>query len=121
MYEQVETEASKASEHLVGSSGFAALLGQVAENAAALTKIGNDAMDLVWRNLRLASRRDLVRVSRQLGRTEDKLERVLQELEDVRDEMSRSASPRAAARRNSGSSRSSRGNGAARREQKTST
>jgi hypothetical protein len=87
LYEQTETEAAKASERLVGSGGFAAVLGMMAENAAALTKLGNDAMDLALRNLRVAGRRDVVRLSRQLARTEDKLERVLQELEEVRDEL----------------------------------
>ena len=87
LYEQAESDAGKASERLVGSHGFAALLGQLAENAAALTKLSNDTMDLVIRNLRLAGRRDVVRLARQLGRTEDKLERVLQELEEVRDQL----------------------------------
>lgn len=87
LYEQAETQAAKASERLVGSRGFASLLGQMAENAAALTKLGNDAMDLMIRNLRMAGRRDVVRLARQLGRTEDKLERVLQELEELRDQV----------------------------------
>src|SRR5947209_1477670 len=89
LYEQAETEAAKASERLVGSGGFASLLGQMAENAAALTRLGSDAMDLVLRNLRLAGRRDVVRLGRQLARTEDKLELVLQELEQVRDQLER--------------------------------
>jgi hypothetical protein len=59
----------------------------MAENAAALTKLGNDAMDLALRNLRLAGRRDVVRLGRQLARTEDKLERVLQEVEMLRDQL----------------------------------
>jgi ABC-type transporter Mla subunit MlaD len=87
LYEQAESDAAKASERLVGSHGFASLLGQFAENAAALTKLGNDALDLVIRNLRVAGRRDVVRLARQLGRTEDKLERVLQELEEIRDRL----------------------------------
>jgi ABC-type transporter Mla subunit MlaD len=87
LYEQTESETAKATERLVGSYGFAALLGQLAENTAALTKLGSDAMDLVIRNLRVAGRRDVVRLARQLGRTEDKLERVLQELEAVRDQL----------------------------------
>jgi hypothetical protein len=87
LYEEAEAQAAKASERMVGSQGFASLLGQVAENVAALTKLGNDAMDLVIRNLRVAGRRDIVRLARQLGRTEDKLERVLQELEDLRDQV----------------------------------
>lgn len=90
LYEQLETQAAQASEHLVGTRGFAGLLGQMAENAAAMTKLGNDAMDLVLRNLRLAGRRDIVRLGRQLARTEDKLERVLQEVESLRDQLERS-------------------------------
>jgi hypothetical protein len=94
LYEQVESETAKATESLVASRGFAAMLGQLAENTAALTKLGNDAMDLVLRNLRLAGRRDVVRLSRQLARTEDKLERVLQELEELRDQLGRRNSNR---------------------------
>src|SRR6185437_12372568 len=87
LYEQAESEAAKSSERLVGSQGLVSLLGQLAENAAALTKLSNDAMDLFIRNLRVAGRRDVIRLARQLGRTEDKLERVLQELEEVRDQL----------------------------------
>lgn len=87
LYEQAEAEAARATERLVGSGGFASLLGQLAENAAALTKLSNDAFDLVLRNLRLAGRRDVIRLSRQLARTEDKLERLLQEIEAVQDRL----------------------------------
>jgi hypothetical protein len=89
LYEQTESEAAKATERLVGSGGFASLLGQLAENTAALTKLSGDALDLALRNLRLAGRRDVIRLSRQLARTEDKLERVLQEVEAVRDRLER--------------------------------
>jgi hypothetical protein len=89
LYEQTESEAAKATERLVGSGGFASLLGQLAENGAALTKLSGDAFDLAVRNLRLAGRRDIIRLSRQLARTEDKLERVLQEIEAVRDRLDR--------------------------------
>jgi hypothetical protein len=89
LYEQSESEAAKATERLVGSGGFASLLGQLAENGAALTKLSGDALDLALRNLRLAGRRDIIRLSRQLARTEDKLERVLQEVEAVRDRLER--------------------------------
>ena len=91
LYEQTESEAAKASERLVGSGGFASLLGQLAENTAALTKLSGDGLDLMLRNLRLAGRRDIIRLSRQLARTEDKLERVLQEVEAVRDRLDREA------------------------------
>ncbi|HWF51414.1 MAG TPA: hypothetical protein VG294_12315 [Solirubrobacteraceae bacterium] len=89
LYEDLEAQGAKASEELVGSSGFAAVLARAAENAAALTKLSGDAMDIVLRNLRLAGRRDVVSLSRQLARTEDKLERVLQEVEELRDELGR--------------------------------
>ncbi|MDQ6806593.1 MAG: hypothetical protein M3065_16875 [Actinomycetota bacterium] len=89
LYEQAETQAARASEELVGSRGFGGLLGQLAENAAAVTKLSSDAMDLVLRNLRVAGRRDVVRLARQLARTEDKLERVLQEVEQLREELAR--------------------------------
>src|ERR1700733_500152 len=87
LYEQAESEAAKASERLVGSGGFASVVGQFAETAAALTKLSGDALDLALRNLRLAGRRDIIRLSRQLARTDDKLERVLQEIEAVRDRL----------------------------------
>ena len=127
LYEQAETQAAEAGERLVGSSGFAALLGQMAENAAALTKLGNDAMDLMLRNLRIAGRRDVVRLARQLGRTEDKLERVLQELEELREQVDEQ--PSAARRPGAGSpSRRRSGDGvgdgaysARREEQSTET
>jgi hypothetical protein len=57
----------------------------VTENVLALTKMGNVAAELVVRNLRLAGRRDITGLARQLARTEDKLELVLQEVERLRD------------------------------------
>jgi hypothetical protein len=86
IYEELEAQTAQAMERLVGTRGFGGLLGQLAENAAALTRLGSDGMDLVLHNLRVAGRRDVVRLSRQLGRTEDKLERVLQEIEELRAE-----------------------------------
>jgi hypothetical protein len=76
LYERSEADRAQAIELLVGSGGFGTALGQLAQNAAALTKLGSDAMDLVLRNLRVAGRLDIVRRSRQLARTEDRLERV---------------------------------------------
>lgn len=105
LYEQLETQAAQASEHLVGTRGFAGLLGQLGENAAAMTRLGYDAMDLTLRNLRLAGRRDVVRLSRQLARTEDKLERVLQEVETLRDELAASKADAAAQGSNGTSAR----------------
>lgn len=87
LYEDLEAQAAKASEELVGGLGFAGLLARAAENAAALSKLSADALDIMLRNLRIAGRRDVVSLSRQLARTEDKLERVLQEVEELRDEL----------------------------------
>jgi hypothetical protein len=89
LYEDLEAQSAKASEELIASAGFTALLARAAENVAALTKLSGDTMDIVLRNLRLAGRRDVVSLSRQLARTEDKLERVLQEVEELRDELGR--------------------------------
>jgi hypothetical protein len=41
----------------------------------------------VLRNLRLAGRADVTRLARQLHRTEDKLERLLQEVEELHAEL----------------------------------
>jgi hypothetical protein len=111
LYELAEAQAARASEELVGSRGFGGLLGQVAENVAALTRLSSDAMDLVLRNFRVAGRRDVVRLARQLARTEDKLERVLQELEELHDELARTG-PSASRGSNSGAKAASPGPGA---------
>jgi hypothetical protein len=92
LFEDAESNAAKAFEELVSKPSFGRLLALSAENTAALTRIGFDAVDLLWRNLRLAGRADIVRLSRQLHRNEDKLERVLQEVESLRDELARERS-----------------------------
>ncbi len=94
LYEEAELGTARAAERMVGSGGFGSLLGQLAENTAATTKLTTDALDLLLRNLRLAGRRDIVRLSRQLARTEDKLERVLQEVEELRDILPDKPAPR---------------------------
>jgi hypothetical protein len=91
LYEEAETRVAKAAERVVSRDSFGELLAMVTENVVALTRIGNEAMDLVLRNLRVASRQDVNRLTRALGRTEDKLEQVLQEVEDLRDELSSSS------------------------------
>lgn len=75
---------AKAAERMVSRDSFGELLAMATENVVGLTRIGFDTMDLVWSNLRLAGRRDITRLTRQIGRTEDKLELVLQELERLR-------------------------------------
>ncbi len=89
LYEEAESQTAKAFEALVNKPSFGRLLALSAENTAAMTRMSFDAVDLLWRNLRLAGRADIVRLSKQLHRTEDKLERVLQEVETLRDEFAR--------------------------------
>lgn len=86
-YEEAESQAASAFERMTATDSFGRLLAMGAENVAALTRIGSDLADLALRNLRIASRADTVRLARQLRRTEDKLERVLAEVEALRDEL----------------------------------
>ena len=89
LYEEAESRTAKAFEAAVNKPSFGHLLALSAENTAAVTRMAFDGIDLLWRNLRLAGRADIVRLSRQLHRNEDKLERVLQEVESLRDEVAR--------------------------------
>jgi hypothetical protein len=91
LYEEAESRVAKAAERVVSRDSFGELLAMATENVVALTRIGFDAMDLVWSNLRLAGRRDITRLARQIGRTEDKLELVLQEVERLRDQTEQAA------------------------------
>lgn len=114
LYEDGEQRTAAAMEDLVAREGFGELLARATENVMAVTKIGFDAMDTVVRNLRLAGRRDVAHLGRQIARTEDKLELVLQEVERLRDELGtgqgRSGSGRSApARSAKGSSQRSDG------------
>ncbi|MGB0095644.1 MAG: hypothetical protein WBP81_24280 [Solirubrobacteraceae bacterium] len=94
LYEHAESGTAKGFEELVANPGFGALLARSAENVVAIARMSSDFADAVLRNLRLASRSDINRLARQLRRTEDKLERVLQELEDLCDELSAERSDR---------------------------
>ena len=96
LYEQSEVETARAMEELVGKASFGSLMAAGAENVAAMVRIGSDVADLVLRNLRLAGRADITRLARQLNRTEDKLERILQEVEALRDELRRAEASAAA-------------------------
>jgi hypothetical protein len=89
LYEEAESQTARAFEEMVAKPSFGRMLAASAENVAALTRIGADFADLLLRNLRIAGRADVVRLSRQLYRNEDKLERVLQEVEQLRDELAR--------------------------------
>jgi hypothetical protein len=87
LYEEAEPRTARAFEELVSKPSFGVLLARSAENVAAIARIGSDFSDLVVRNLRLAGRADVTRLAQQHHRTEDKLERLLQEVEELRDEL----------------------------------
>jgi len=111
LYEEAESRVAKAAERVVARDSFGELLAMVTENAVAMTRIGNEAMDLVLRNLRIASRQDLNRLTRALGRTEDKLEQVLQEVERLREDLDANASSNGTAGSESASGGSRSGGG----------
>ncbi len=113
LYEEAETRTARAFEQLVARDSFGELLAKVTENVVGLTKISTDAFDLVLRNLRLAGRQDIIRLSRQLARTEDKLEQLLQEVERLQDAGSggRRASSSSNGSSSSGTRRTSRRTG----------
>jgi hypothetical protein len=87
LYEDAEKRTADAMEGLVKRDAFGELLARATENILALTRIGNDAADLVVRNLRLAGRRDITALAKQIARTEDKLEKVLQEVERLQEQL----------------------------------
>jgi hypothetical protein len=76
-----EGQLAKALEGMVARDSFGVLLAKLTENVVAVSKLSSDAADLALRNLRIAGRQDVIRLSRLLNRTEDKLERLLQEVE----------------------------------------
>jgi hypothetical protein len=98
LFGQTESQAGTASERLVMSNAFGELLAMATENVVAVVKMGADFGDLVVRNLRLAGRRDITRLARQLGRTEDKLELVLREVERLREQQAAATGGRVDAR-----------------------
>jgi BMFP domain-containing protein YqiC len=85
LYEEAEARTATTMENLVGSEGFSDLLAMVTQNAMAITKVVNDSFDGVVSSLRLAGRGDIARLGKQLARTEDKLERLLQAVEGLED------------------------------------
>jgi uncharacterized membrane protein YgcG len=87
LFGDAEKRTAQAIEGLVHRDSFGELLARVTENVMGITKIGFDVLDLTVRNLRLAGRPDLIRLGRQLARNEDKLERVLQEVETLQEEV----------------------------------
>ncbi len=83
LYEEAETRSGTAVEGLVSSEGFGEILSMVTGNAMALTQVANRGLDQLVRGLRVAGRSDVTRLGRQLARTEDKLEQVLQVVEQL--------------------------------------
>ena len=79
----IEDQTAAAMEQLVRSEGFSELLVRVTENAVAVSRLWADGWDLMLRSLRLTGRGDIDRLARQLRRNEDKLELVLQAVEQL--------------------------------------
>jgi len=108
LYEDSEQRTAQAFEQLVARDSFGELLARLTENVVGVIKIGNDAFDLVLRNLRLAGRQDITRLGRQLARTEDKLELLLQEVERLNEQVAAQPRGRSSSSNGGGSSRGSR-------------
>jgi hypothetical protein len=87
LFGDVEKGTASAVEELVHSDPFGEILARATQNVMGLTKIGFDVLDLTVRNLRLAGLPDITRLGRQLARNEDKLERVLQEVEQLQEQV----------------------------------
>jgi cell division protein FtsB len=121
LFGQAEKQTADAVEDLVHRDAFGELLARTTENVMALTKIGFGTLDLVVRNLRLAGRPDLLRLGKQLARNEDKLEQVLQEVEQLQDQVkdlepAKSDTSASSSRRRSASSSSKNGSSARRKK-----
>jgi hypothetical protein len=87
LYNEAESALGKAMEDLVARDSFASLLVRVTENVMGMAQIANSALDMLVRNARVAGRADIVNLARQMGRTEDKLEMVLQEVERLNERL----------------------------------
>ena len=83
LYNEAETQMARSMEDFVSRDSFGSLLVRMTENVMGVTQIATGAIDLVVRNLRIAGRPDVTRLARQIARTEDKLELVLQEVEQL--------------------------------------
>jgi hypothetical protein len=93
-FDEAETALGAAMEQLVSGENFAEMLALMTDNFIAMKRINDDAADLVVRNMRLAGRQDIVRLAEQLGRTEDKLEMVLQAVEHIASRLDEREKPR---------------------------
>jgi hypothetical protein len=117
LYEESETRTAEAFEQLVKRDSFGELLARTTENVVGVTRIATDAFDLILRNLRLAGRQDIIRLARQLARTEDKLEQVLQEVEALREQVD--STPTRRSRGSSSNGRTRQGSSSRRQTSRT--
>ena len=117
LYEDVEQRTAQAMEELVRRDSFGELVARMTENVMGMSRIGFDVLDLVVRNLRIAGRQDVTRLGRQVARTEDKLEMVLQAVERLENELAArdGASAGRGARSEGGSSGGGRSSGSRKR------
>lgn len=98
LYERAEAGAASLAERVVGSDAFGELLATTATTAMTLAGLLNTTLDRAVRATRVAARVDLVALGRQLGRTEDKLEHLLQAVEELSERLD-AAEPRPRTRR----------------------
>ena len=101
-YEAFEKRMAAVSDGVVGSQGFAEALSMLTSNAVALTRAASIGVEQLVSLTRLAGRRDIARLGRQLARTEDKLEQVLQVVEQLETDLAQTRSERDEVRRGSG-------------------
>ncbi len=86
-YEETEKKTSQTMEEVVSSQGFAEVLSMLVGNAMSASRISGNVLDDIVRRTHIAGRTDLAGVGRQIGRTEDKLELVLQRIEALEGEV----------------------------------
>jgi hypothetical protein len=121
LFGQAEKQTADAMEQLVHRDAFGEILARVTENVMGVARIGFDVLDLTVRNLRIAGRPDLIRLGRQFARNEDKLERVLQEVERVQDQVEKLEGGTSRSTSRSNGSRSSNGRSRSRGGSKSSS
>lgn len=86
-FDEFLSTAAPGLEEVTTSKAFGTMLAQAVGNMVALHRIGNDVLDLAIRNARLAGRADVTSLHKQLVRTENKLEHVLEVVERLEDEL----------------------------------
>jgi hypothetical protein len=87
LYDEAEAHTARAFEEVVSRGSFGELLARITENVVGMARISTDVFDLMLRNLRLAGRQDVTRLAQQIGRNEDMLELLLQQIERLEEEL----------------------------------